>query len=187
MHLTFDSESCSLHLTSNSHDWKFTMESRKNGDKEIFKFLAVIDQDRLSYETERTWKTGHIIGNSKWETTMGNWLMGAKEQTTSYDFKYPTMKWHSFNQPLTFNYDTKNSGKTVLLTKIKFDFDIESKFVFEGFLSIPDELPKDVDVLLSVITDRKTSVSVTGKWDSHNRNYKLTSKYVYTFKTYELW
>lgn len=179
MHLTFDSESCTLHLTSNSHDWKFTMESRTNGEKEIFKFLAVMDQDRASYETERTWKTGHIIGSSKFSINVARYQI-SKDQTTSYDLKYPTIKWHTFDQPLTLTYETKNSGKTVFLTKIKFDFNIENKFVFEGSLSVPDQLPKDIDVLLSVIWKQSpTSFSVTGEWNSLNRNYKITSKYVY--------
>ena len=173
MHLIFDSETCSLHLTSNSHDWKFTIESRKNGAKEIFKFLAVMDQDRFSYEAERTWKTGQIIGSSKFSTTLD--YFGAKDQTTSYDLKYPDIsKMYRFTQPLTLDYETKRSGKTVFETKIKFDLDIESKFVFEGFLRIPDTLPEDLNILLSVIKT-STSVNITGKF---NKNYVLTSRYV---------
>jgi len=108
------------------------------------------------------------------------------------DIKYPKIKQPAtilsippsngttFDQPLTLTYETKNSGKTVFLTKIKFDFNIENKFVFEGSLSVPDQLPKDIDVLLSVIWKQSpTSFSVTGEWNSLNRNYKITSKYVY--------
>ena len=64
--------------------------------------------------------------------------MGERNVVSNYDFKYPENEnWHKFTQPLELSYESINveNGKKMLLGKVKFDFELESKFKFHAHIN----------------------------------------------------
>ena len=166
-------------LKAPNKDWKINAEYNIGDEETLYKLDVNMDGKELNYFSTRKWmKTeGKISGQSKFTNTFPQ--INIPNSESKFDISYPT-DFPKFNKPLKIIYESKKSGKVEMLSKVNLNYESKSgqsaKITFDGSLSMPEVLPKDVSVEFSANTDMKSNIVIKGKFNGNSVNMKLEKK-----------
>jgi hypothetical protein len=158
--MSFDNDKGEFTLKAPNKDWKFTMEHSDDGTTSKNNIDVNMDGKTMTYVSKRVWTEGNIAGESKFRTTIDYFEI--KSQDSNYLIKYS----EDFSTPLEIDYKTTNDGEINMHLKLKFALNLGEGFDFGASLSMPSILPDDISVELSVMTDMKSVLKISGRYNT---------------------
>lgn len=168
-----DPETAEMSLKAPNKNWKASTEYRDDGTTSVYVLNAVIDDDTLSYSSERVWTSGSIVSKSKFLTTLD--FFETKQEETSYSIKYSL----DFSSPWEIVYESKWNGDVRLALKLNLDVAMYEHIKVEGFFNCPS-MPegRDVHIKISIENEMKPSthiITMVGKFNDKQADLKYTN------------